>query len=60
MSKVQWFARGGGLVRSGPFKTYAEASKSLVLKSSQEGYPEFPVDAFVWAEEVESKSDSKK
>lgn len=59
--EVLWFARGGGIARSGPFKTQVEAAKALVLVSSGPlGAPRFPPDAFVWPEEVHPKKRAKK
>ena len=52
---VVWFARGGDIQRSGPFKTQLEATQSLRLRHRNTHAPEvpvFPPDAFVWCEEA--------
>ena len=60
-TEVLWFARGGGVARTGPFKTQVEAVKALVLASSGPfGAPLYPTDAFVWPEEVHPKKRAKK
>lgn len=63
---IQWFARGGGIARVGPFKTQIEAVESIrQIAETDEQYhratfygehrPQprggFPPDAFVWPEE---------
>ena len=65
--RVQWFARGGGLTRTGPFETQVEAVKAMRLVRKKatldaktyefhthfEPHPdEFPPDVFVWPEEM--------
>ena len=45
---IQWFARGGGIARAGPFDTQVEAAASLMLRSTGHPVP----DAFVWPEVV--------
>jgi hypothetical protein len=46
---LRWYARGGGVVRMGPFATQSEASAALRLGGNDEA-PRFPADAFVWSE----------
>lgn len=47
-----WYARGGGIAKSGPYKSYGEASRALI---NTEGLP--VPGAFVW-EELESPKHS--
>lgn len=54
--KIVWFARGGGIVRAGPYKSQVEATKALIMVNSPDGSPRFPLDAFVWPEEVAMKN----
>ena len=52
--QVVWYARGGDVIRAGPFDSQIEATKSLILKSDRrDGIPEFPQNYFVWPEEVD-------
>jgi hypothetical protein len=51
----QWYARGGGIARMGPFSSYEEASQALIRSPAV--HPRYdnadgtPVDgAFVWWE----------
>lgn len=46
-SKIEWFARGGGIARCGPFESQAEAAASMRLVDGG-----FPSDVFVWPEET--------
>ena len=46
--KVNWFARGGGIAKCGPFTSQAEAAKAMVLVDGG-----FPDNVFVWPEEVD-------
>lgn len=56
--KIVWFARGGGIAKSGPFKTQALAAKSMRLVAPTPVYGQplitklFPDDVFVWPEEI--------
>ena len=47
--KIVWFARGGGIVKMGPFKSQVEATNALRLAKDRDRFPE---DAFVWPEET--------
>ena len=63
---MKWFARGGGIARSGPFDTQAEAVESMrLITETVEDYErvrlgrkdfrprivgEYPEDIFVWPE----------
>jgi hypothetical protein len=64
---VKWFARGGGIARSGPFDTQVEATRALRLapedahwsdtpaqyaRKVRKAAARFPPDAFVWPEET--------
>ena len=45
--EVQWFARGGGIKRCGPFASFVEAAAALRTTKGE------PVDgAFCWPEQV--------
>lgn len=48
--KIQWFARGGGISRCGPFKSQIEATESMKLVDGG-----FPKDVFVWSERTKRK-----
>jgi len=54
--KTVWFARGGGIVQSGPFVTQVAAVESMRLAPDNR-YPGdeqlFPADVFVWPEEID-------
>jgi hypothetical protein len=56
--KIQWFARGGGIARCGPFKSQIEATNAMRLVKREatihevEQRCEFPDNVFVWPEEV--------
>lgn len=66
--KIQWFARGGGIAKCGPFKSQVEATAAMrqVTETDQEYRrlvamhgpirPQlkggFPEDIFVWPEHV--------
>ena len=53
LKKTVWYARGGAFRRKGPFGTQIEAVNSLrFVGTPYEGSHEFPVDAFVWPEEI--------
>lgn len=58
--RIQWFARGGGISRMGPYKTHIEAAQALVLAASKPGVPLFPDNAFVWPEPVRVKKKVRK
>lgn len=47
---TDWYARGGDVVRMGPFATQAAASRALVLVGTASSQ-RFPPNAFVWPEE---------
>lgn len=52
--RVQWFARGGGLLRCGPFSSQVEAVKEMRLVGNPgDNVPRYPDDIFVWPEETE-------
>lgn len=51
MKRIEWFAKGGGITRRGPFKTQALAVNAMRLTGDRG----FPSDVFVWPEEVETK-----
>ena len=55
--KVQWFARGGDVLRMGPFDSQADATRALILSNSPRGMPTFPPDAFVWPEYIEEEEE---
>lgn len=50
--KIVWYARGGDVLRFGPFKTQAEAARALRLAKSTPDCARYPDNAFVWPEEV--------
>ena len=62
MTKILWYARGGAFTRMGPFESQVAATRALrlsprVLVAGQHvprnhGLPDYPLDAFVWPEEV--------
>lgn len=50
--ELQWFARGGGIARSGPYGSEVEAWEAMELTEvlqSTTGY-KHPLDAVVWPE----------
>ena len=55
MKKIVWFARGGDIMKCGPFKTQMEATQAMKLdiskcKNITEGVILFPENMFVWPE----------
>lgn len=48
-----WFARGGGISRSGPFDSQTEATNAIRLNDGG-----FPANAFVWPEPREKQQTS--
>lgn len=50
--KIVWFARGGGIVRVGPFKSQIEATNAMRLVAKEGRRDVFPDDVFVWPEEM--------
>lgn len=46
--KIVWYARGGGIAMSGPYKTQMDAVKAMLLLGSTMDYPKFPDDVFIW------------
>lgn len=58
--RVQWFARGGGVIRMGPFKTQVEAANAMVIAKSDPSAPRFPDDVFIWPEFTKSKKRRKR
>lgn len=64
--KIVWYARGGGIAKMGPYKSQIQATNALRLAKPTKlntarilmGYTKaesndlFPLDAFVWPEEV--------
>lgn len=55
--KVQWFARGAGIARMGPFHSQARAVGAMTLAEGCIKNPAFPYpdDLFVWPEIVTKK-----
>lgn len=53
-----WFARGGGIARTGPYATQVEAYDSMRLASPPTAFP-FPLDVVVWPEMVEVREVTK-
>lgn len=60
-TRIAWFARGGGIVKKGPYPSQLEASNALRRKPPEPGgfawADAFPSDAFVWPEEIEMLAD---
>lgn len=67
LRKIVWFARGGGILRAGPFRSQTAAAAALrQVAESDEEYARatcngvrrarlsggFPADAFTWPEEL--------
>lgn len=50
--KILWFAKGGGIVKMGPFPTQIGATNALRLVPVKGSNKIFPDDAFVWCEEA--------
>jgi len=58
--KIKWFARGGGILKAGPFNNQIEATKSMIILNHCDNpicpcktvAPTFPDNVFVWPEEV--------
>jgi hypothetical protein len=53
--KIVWFARGGNIAKSGPYKTQIEAVNAMRLVNNpklDDTQPIFLRDIFVWPEEV--------
>ena len=48
---IKWFARGGGLLKCGPYDSQIEATNALRLTAEPDV---FPSDAFVWPEKVDA------
>lgn len=49
-SSLQWYARGGGIARTGPYPSAERAARAIM------GRDGLPVDgAFVWAERTPKK-----
>lgn len=46
-TKIEWYARGGGIAKCGPFKSQVEAVDAMRLADR---YGTFPNDIFVWPE----------
>lgn len=51
--RIVWFARGGGLARSGPFATQEEAVVAMRLAEPRDSSG-LPDDIFVWPERVKN------
>ena len=49
---VQWWAKGGGIARCGPFATQEEAADHMRLIPVPGSNAIFPPDVFVWPETV--------
>lgn len=45
--QIEWWARGGGIARMGPYRSYARAAKAL---TGLDGLP--VLGAFVWPEPI--------
>ncbi len=53
--KKQWFARGAGIAKMGPFKSYDEAASKLITTRG------LPVEgAFVWPETAAQTKENEK
>lgn len=48
---TRWYARGGDVVRMGPYETQAAAMRALVLVGSDPEKPSYPPNAYAWPEE---------
>jgi hypothetical protein len=53
-NKIQWFARGGGLNRTGPFKTQVEAWEAMCYSEAMRKSTrlDHPPDTAVWPEKI--------
>lgn len=51
-AKIQWFARGGGILRSGPYPSQVAAVAAMRTVESTPDLPRYPDDLFVWPEET--------
>jgi hypothetical protein len=49
---LEWFARGGGIARCGPFDSQVKAVAAMRLVRRKPTDPEFPPDVFVWPEPI--------
>lgn len=62
--KLQWFARGGGIARCGPFKTQVDAVEAMRhVDDAPRGHVGpwgiFPADMLVWPERVDNNLRNK-
>ena len=46
---IQWFAKGGGIAKIGPFESQIAATEAIRYAEPVNGQF-FPIDAFVWPE----------
>lgn len=51
MKRIVWYARGGGVLKAGPFKRHIEAVQAMRLAGSDG--PLFHDNVFIWPEEVD-------
>jgi len=61
--KIVWYARGSGIAKCGPFSSQIEATNAMRLAPYEKRNPLtrdpayknqlFPIDVFVWPEEIE-------
>ena len=54
---IQWFARGGGIAKCGPYPSQLRAVDAMRLAGDKRDV--FPPDIFVWPEEVADEADAK-